>query len=195
MVGTSIKSILAFALLMGIASQANADTWRHVDQQAKDIERATKQLRTEVSHYRKTRFYGQLIGATAKLKGKAIVVHNIADHSHNVKSLKLAIEHLERTFHDAEYLFDRAEANAVKGDGYIQGNTAHVKQLLNTIGACIHNLQRDLVLLNRAITTKKRVVTYRAPVKVNRYSNSYGAYGSRSSYRSPYGNSRFGIKF
>jgi len=187
MIGTSIKSILAFTLLMGLASQASADTWRHVDQQANDIERASKLLRTEVNHYRKTRFYGKLIGATAKLKGKAIHVHNIADHSQNLKSLKLAIEQLERAFNDAEYLFDRAELSAAQGDGYISGNTAHVKQLLNNIGACIHQLQNDLIKLNRAIKTQKRVEAYRPAT------NYYGGGYSQPSYRSAYRSSGFGI--
>ncbi len=165
MTGTSIKSILAFALLVGVASQANADIWGHIDRQANDIERATKLLRQEVDHYRHTRYFGQLIGATARLKGQAIRVHSIADHSQCPKALKYAVRDMERAFHDAEMYFDRAERGAAYGDGHVSGHTAHVKRLLNRIGDCIHNLQDDLVTLGRG-HARNRVNTYRPPVAV-----------------------------
>ena len=50
MTGTSIKTLLAFALLVGVASQAKADIWYHIDQQAAGIEQAAKTLRGEVDH-------------------------------------------------------------------------------------------------------------------------------------------------
>ena len=161
MTGTSIKTILAFALLVGVASQANADIWGHIDRQANDIERATKNLRTEVDHYRHTRYYGQLIGATARLKGQAIRVHAIADHSQCPKALKLAVRDLDRAFHDAEDLFDRVEHGAAYGDGYIRGNTSHVKLQLNAIADCIHNLQDDLIRLTRVNTTRHNATRHR----------------------------------
>ena len=175
MTGTSIKSILAIALLVGVATQANADIWLHVDKQAADIERATKALRTQVDHYRHTRFYGQLIGATARVKGKAIHVHNIARHSRSTKSLKSAVKHLSSAFNDAQDLFDRAEYYAASGDGQIRGNTAHVKKLLNQINDCIYYLQDDLRKLTPVKVVKK---AYRAPTPVK-----YSARGkSRSAY-------------
>ncbi|QEG25211.1 hypothetical protein [Mariniblastus fucicola] len=160
MTGTSIKSILAFALLVGVASQANADIWDHIDQQAVDIERTAKRLRGEVDHYRHTRYYGQLIGATARLKGQAIHVHNIAHHSHNAIALKHAVKELDRAFHDTEELFDRVEHNAAYGDGHIRGNTSHVKQMLNGVESCIHHLQDDVRRLARIQTTRTHQ-TYR----------------------------------
>ena len=170
MTGTSIKTLLAFALLVGAASQANADIWDHVDRQANDIERAAKKLRQEVDHYRHTRFYGQLIGATARLKGQAIHVHNIADHSHCPIALKAAVKELGRAFHDAEELFDRTEHGAAFGNGYIRGNTAHVKQLLNRIETCIYNLQDDVRRLARVerARNQSRHNVYRSPVPVQR---------------------------
>lgn len=161
MTGTSIKTILAFALLVGVASQANADIWNHIDQQASEIERATKKLRVQVDHYRHTRFYGQLIGATARLKGQAIHVHNIAHHSHCPIALKAAVRELDRAFHDAEDLFDRVELNAAYGDGRIRGNTRHVKQMLECIEDAVHHLQDDLRRLTRPQTTR-----YRPPAPV-----------------------------
>jgi len=205
MTGTSIKSILAFALLVGVASQANADIWGHIDRQANDIERATKLLRSEVDHYRHTRYFGQLIGATARLKGQAIHVHNIADHSQCPKALKIAVRELDRAFHDAEDLFDRVEHNAAYGDGCVKGNTAHVKRLLNNIEDCIHNLRDDLARLTR-VQTRTRVDVYRPPVEVirtqvprhpayniNRGYGGYGGYGSGYS-RPAYGGRSINIQ-
>ena len=185
MTGTSIKTLLAFALLVGVASQANADIWGHIDRQANDIERATKNLRTEVDHYRHTRFYGQLIGVTARLKGQAIRVHAIADHSHSTNALKYAVRDLDRAFCDAEELFDRVEHGAAYGDGYIRGNTSHVKVQLNAIRRCINNLKSDLRQLTRgpAIHTQ-----YRPTPKV--HSANYGNRGYSDYGRQAYGYDR-----
>lgn len=208
MTGTSIKTLLAFALLVGVASQANADIWRHVDQQAADIKCATSSLRKEVDHYRGTRYYGQLIGATARLKGQSIVVASIAAHSHCPKALKNAVRELDRAFHDAEFLFDSVEHDASYGDGYIRGNTAHVKRQLNRIGRCIDNLRSDL----RQLTRPQPVINHNAyrpvnprpyhPTGFDRYNGGYGgysrpvarpAYGYDRGYRSTRGNSGVGI--
>lgn len=160
MIRKSIQTILAVTFLLGSCSLASADVWGHVDRQTNDIERAAKLLRTEVDHYRNTRYYGQLIGATDRLKGQAIHTHNIADHVQCPQALKIAVSELGRAFVDAEYLFDQAEQDAAYGSGRIRGNTAHVKQQLDRIGACIANLQSDLVQLNRAVV---QPTAYRAP--------------------------------
>lgn len=186
MTGTSIKSILAIALLVGVATQANADIWVHVDQQAADIERATKALRTEVDHYRNTKYYGKLISATAVLKGKAVHVHNVAYHSKSVKALKNAVKYLDIAFHDAEALFDRAELYAANGNGRIRGNTAHVKKLLNKIDACIHYLQDDLRKLTKVKTTQ-----YRAAVPAKKYNAYKGGYSKSRAAYSGYGKSNY----
>lgn len=201
---------MAFALLVGVASQANADIWGHVDNQANAIERAAKTLRTEVDHYRHTRYYGQLIGATARLKGQAVHVHNIAHHSHCPIALKAAVKELDRAFHDAENLFDRVEHEASYGEGRIRGNTAHVKRLLNAIDGAIHHLRSDLAALNRS-RNRTRVDVYRPPVNRQAYpvnrgyrgsgkgGNGYGysrpVYSSqrRGNHRSAYGGSGFGL--
>jgi len=189
MTGTSIKTILAFALLVGVASQANADIWSHVDRQAADIKCATSSLRTEVDHYRSTRYFGQLIGATARLKGQAIHVHSIAKHSHCPKALKIAIRELDRAFNDAEFLFDSVERDAAYGDGYVRGNTAHVKRQLNRIGRCIDNLRDDLRRLTHVNTPR-----YRNPAPVYnpvRY-DAYRSGHHRSGYGSGYGHGHRG---
>lgn len=172
MTGTSIKTILAFALLVGVASQANADIWIHVDQQASAIERATKKLKVQVDHYRNTRFYGQLIGATARLKGQAIHVHNIAQHSRCPIALKAAVKELDRAFQDTGNFFDQAELNASYGDGRIRGNTAHVKQMLDDIHHAIQYLQDDLRSLNRVKTTRVTTKRYQSPAPA--YARNYG---------------------
>jgi len=195
MTGTSINSILAFALLVGVASQANADIWGHIDRQSADIKYAAKQLRTEVDHYRHTRHYGQLIGATARLKGQAISVHNIAIHSHSVHALKHAVKELDRAFHDAERLFDLIEHSAANGDGYVRGNTAHVKEQLNCISDCIAYLREDLRKLARIETSRHRKA-YHPPVSrqpaydINRYQRGsrYGSGYGRPAYNSGYRN-------
>lgn len=200
MIRKSIQTILAVTFLLGSCSIASADIWGHVDRQANDIERAAKLLRTEVDHYRHTRYYGQLIGATARLKGQAIHAHNIADHSQSVAALKIAVSELGRAFVDAEYLFDQAEQDAAYGSGRIRGNTAHVKQQLNRIGACIGNLKSDLVQLNRVVVKPTKV--YRAPVvqqqRAYRGYDDYrgsGKYGKQKRVSQPvYRSSRSGYR-
>jgi len=197
MTGTSIKTILAFALLVGVATQANADIWNHVDRQAADIKCATSSLRKEVDHYRGTRYYGQLIGATARLKGQSIVVASIAAHSHCPKALKNAVRELDRAFHDAEFLFDSVEHDASYGDGHIRGNTAHVKRQLNRIGDCIDNLRDDL----RQLTRPQRSINHNAyrpantrpsPTSYDRHRGGHNVYSrpvaTRPAYENSYGN-------
>lgn len=190
MTGTSIKSILAIALLVGVASQANADIWNHVGQQAVDIQRATKTLRAQVDHYRGGPGYGQLLGYTARLKAHATAVRNISLHSHSTSALRVEVRLLEQVFHETENTFDQAERDAAYGRGRVRGNTAHVKQLLIGIGDCIAYLRNDIEQLARLETRSYRK-PYTAPQTVRRPVYNIP---SRSVYGSPYGNRSYKVK-
>ena len=78
MTGNSIKTILAIALLVGVASQANANDWNHVDRMALQIQSKTRQLVTESNHYRYSRHYGELIQCTSRLSELSALTHHIA---------------------------------------------------------------------------------------------------------------------
>ncbi len=172
MTGNSIKTILAFTLLVGVASQANANDWHHIDQMALKVQRQTRQLVTEERHYRSSRHYGELLRCTNRLAAISAQVHDLAHHAQCPRTLRNYVDGMDGMFHKVENLFDHIEDDAAHGFGRVRGNTAHVKQLLNSIEDCIHHLQDDLRFLTRAsrVTRVQRAV----------YSNS-GIYGHRSS--------------
>ncbi len=191
MTGTSIKTILAIALLVGAASQATADTWDHIDQQAVEIQRATKKLRQATDHYRQAPHYGKLLGYTARLKAHATAARNISIHSHSLTALRNEVRLLDRVFHDAATAFDQAERDAAYGKGYIRGNTRHVKQLLVCIEDAIQYLQKDIELLTRTVqrpvyTAPARPVYGKSYDRGYRGKSPYGRSGYKRSYN-PYG--------
>lgn len=173
--GNSIKTFLAFALLVGVASQANANQRDHIDEMALIIQAKSTLLTTEVSHYRHTARYGQLIAGTHQLKALATHLHTIAHFSNNLNQLRHDVNELDRVFHRVENMFDQVERDASIGVGRIKGNTAHVKALLNAIEDCIHHLQDDIRTLSRAAAF--------CPTR-QRHTSGFG-------YR-PYGGNQFG---
>ncbi len=191
MTGTSIKTLLAIALLVGAASQAHANTWHHVKTQAEDILAATKILRVETAHYRHTPYYGKLISVAAKLKANANSVNSIARYSHDAKALKYAVQRLDQTFLQAEQLIDQIECDAAYGKGIIPSSTAHIKQLLHQIHVCINYLHADVHKLAKLQHKVQQKVKYKAPAKVPHYSKQgYSKrvpYSKGTSYRKPYG--------
>jgi hypothetical protein len=180
MTGNSIKTILAIALLVGAASQANANDWHHIDQMALKVQRQTRLLVTEENHYRSSRHYGELLRCTNRLAAISAQVHDLALHGQCPRTLKTYVNEMDSMFHKVESLFDRIEHDAARGIGCVRGNTAHVKRLLNSIEECIYYLQDDLRYLTRA---SRQVRTQRLV-----YSNA-GIYGGRGYNRPVYGSS------
>jgi hypothetical protein len=176
MTGNSIKTILAFALLVGVASQANANERDHIDHLALKIQRKATILTTEVKNYRRTTRYGQLIGATYQLKGLATHLHTIAHFSGNLRQLRHDVNELDRVFHRVESLFDQVEHEAALGVECIRGNTAHVKALLNAIEDCIHHLQDDIATLSRAQTYRPATI-HRTSGYTPYHGGVYGGHG------------------
>lgn len=192
MTGNSIKTILAIALLVGAASQANANDWHHIDQMALKVQRQTRQLVTEERHYRSSRHYGELLRCTNRLAAISAQVHDLAHHAQCPRTLKTYVNEMDNMFHKVEDLFDHIEDDAARGIGCVRGNTAHVKRLLDSIEDCIHHLQDDLRYLTRA----SRAVRVQRTV----YSNA-GLYGgspysgrgySRPAYGGSYGYGNYG---
>lgn len=174
---------LTVALTISLtASQAQADVYNQIDRRAQKIQRKTKTLLAETIHYRSTPQYLKLVQCTNELNRLATHIHEVTHFEGNLVRLRADLKALDAEFHSLEGLFDQVEESAAYGHGQIEGNTRHVKVLLNCIEDCIHDIQDCVETLvpppvicpitGRVITTPKTVFTrpvvVTKPVVVNR---------------------------
>lgn len=170
--------IAGLVLGMGI-SQASADEFRHIDQLAVKIQRTTKRLIGEVKHYRDTAAYCHLMLGSQEIHRLATHIHDMTYFEGRLAHLESDLRELDRKFHHLESVFDRVEHDAhFGGGGYIHGNTAHVKRLLNSIEESLHNMRSDVADIRRrgSFHQDENYGYSSRPV----YRNYYSSHGSRS---------------
>ena len=190
---------LTTSLLIGIfAAQAFGNDYNHINSLARKIHNKSKVLLKETKHYRSTPNYLRMVRDVTELDQLACHLRDIAKNEGDLDHLAYDIAKIDVKFHHVEELFDTTELCAsTYGRGFIQGHTAYVKKLLNSIEDAIHHIGDDIEHLRaatpllvqpnavaypydpnatRPIVT--RVETYRVP--------SYGA-PYKSSVRTPYG--------
>ncbi len=141
---TKMIAAMALLVLTSFASTASADTYHHIDDLAKRIERNCKRVVIESRHYRHTPEYGHLVSDARDMARLADHVHDLAHHHGSLIHLQSDVAALDRQFHHLESVFERIEHNAAFGHGHIHGNTSHVRRLLQSIEKDIHHLQSDL---------------------------------------------------
>ena len=170
--------IAGFVLGMGI-SQASADEFQHIGQLAVKIQRTTKRLIGEVKHYRDTAAYCHLMLGSQEIHRLATHVNDMTYFEGRLAHLESDLRELDRKFHHLESVFDRVEHDAhFGGGGYIYGNTAHVKRLLNSIEDSIYNMRSDVADIRRRrfFQRDENYGHTSRPV----YRSYYGSLGSRS---------------
>ena len=85
---------------------------------------------------------------------------------------------LDHKFHHLQSVFHQVEHDAeFLGYGHIQGNTAHVKRLLDTIEDSIHQMRLDIAVIRRRMSFHRGDDSCRNSRPF--YRSSYGVYGSR----------------
>lgn len=153
---TSTASKVAFGLTMLIAvsalsttATATADECANIDRLARKIQRKTRLLVKKTVHYRHMNQYRALVRETSSLYGAATHIHEVAHNENNLHFLQSDLAQLDRCFHRLEALFDAAEIQASQGRGEIQGSTRQVKVLLDSIEDSIHQIQDDVLALQR----------------------------------------------
>ena len=166
---TKLFSALTIAIVTLVASQANADIYDHIDRNALKIQQKSRLLFEETLHYRHTSEYRRLVIATNELTKLATHIHDVTHFEGNLLHLRSDLADMDRQFHDLEDLFDRIERRASYGHGHIDGNTAHVKDLLNCIEDSIHHIQEDVDQLVAPAACPSSVSrTVYVPTTVNR---------------------------
>jgi hypothetical protein len=152
----SLVSMVAMIALVG-TSQAKADEYGRIDREARRVERMTKTLLNETSHYKNTANYGVMVDSALQLKSLAAHVHDVARLDGSLAHLKHDIAELERNLCIVEDLMDQTELNASRGYGCVKGNTRHVKRLLERIDKSICKMQKELECLCRRLETERVV--------------------------------------
>lgn len=137
-----------FALgLLGLASEAKADTWGHVDQLALRLRASTEVLHDEAhQHFQQTPVYAafdQRVGGMEKL---AAHIHDLA---HGVKcpvQLSRDLRELDRIQREAEYLLRQ-----MGRWGHLDPVAfRHLGESMEDVHLTLQHLRRDLYQLERA---------------------------------------------
>lgn len=199
------KTIAALGLLVTFSAvPAMADTYRHIDDLANDIERKARKIVSESRHYRHTPEYRHILQDAKDMRELADHLHDVAHDHGSLAHMEADVRQLDAEFHHLQSLFRRVEREADYGHGHVHGHTGHVWTLLHAIEEDIHHLQDDLRSLRQPLHHGSSFTVARPPVYVapprdcrNDYRSpgygQYGGYGRGITIGG--GSSRFTIRF
>lgn len=183
------KTLIAGSVLIAMsvsASQANADTWGHIQKLALDIQIKSDLLMGETRHYVHTPGYQRMIRCVAEMRRRAVRVHLLSIQHGCLDEMSRELRRLDALYHEVEGIFDSAECRAAVGVGHVHGSTRHVKKLLKVIEDCIHHIRAD-------IATLRRPAYPRNPYAAAKKARGYGAYNAGSwSHKNGYGSFDYG---
>ena len=157
-----------FALALSIGASAHGDEYSRIDSMAKKIQKKSKLLKKETTHYRHTAQHASLIDATTHLYEAASHVHQVVHLANNLNHLQADLADLDQYFHQLEGLFAAAEDAASRGHGQLHGNTARAKSLLRSIEVSIDRMRRDVRKLQSQSLSQRHEV-YRAATPLVTY--------------------------
>ena len=172
-----------FALVLSVGASAHGDEYSRIDNMAKKIQKKTKLLIKETTHYRHTAKYASLVDATTHLYEAASHVHQVVHFANNLNHLQTDLADLDRYFHQLEGLFAAAEDAASRGYGQVHGNTARARSLLRSIEVSIDQMRKDVRKLQSQSISRHHEV-YRAATPVVTYPAARYAQG-HSNVRNP----------
>lgn len=143
------KTLLAVpAALVALCSAgtANAQSYRHIDRLALQLERQAREVHDEVhAHFRPTPAYRHLDRDVAEMERLARHVHEIAHRGGSVRHLRADVERLDRLFHHVEQV--------VRGMAAFRAidrvALAHLRRDLDRMEVTLHHLRDDLRDLGR----------------------------------------------
>jgi hypothetical protein len=145
--GTTLTTRGAAALAAGLlgliatTGTANAQSSRHIDRLARELERQAQTLHDEVhAHFRTTPQFRHLDRDVAEMEQLAGHIHEVLHEGAGVPHLRRDVDRLDRLFHHVEDLVDQlaffrgADRRAV----------AHLREALDDMGDTLHHLKDDL---------------------------------------------------
>ena len=206
------KLFIASTLLALLGTtQASANDYLRLKNDALTIERKANQMARETKHYRATPQYAQLVCDVDQFISLSQNITDLVANGGSIGRIEAYVNKLDATFLHVEGLFDAIEYNAANGIGVKRGNTAHVKRHLNVVEDCILRMQEDVAILKirarrtavrRPVVAKRPAVTNRQPTYYNGRYNGAGRTPSRAysvptrpapKYNSPRGSGRGGV--
>ena len=206
------KLFIASTLLALLGTtQASANDYLRLKNDALTIERKANQMARETKHYRATPQYAQLVCDVDQFISLSQHITDLVANGGSIGRIEAYVNELDATFLHVEGLFDAIEYNAANGIGVKRGNTAHVKRHLNVVEDCILRMQEDVAILKirarrtavrRPVVAKRPAVTNRQPTYYNGRYNGAGRTPSRAysvptrpapKYNSPRGSGRGGV--
>ena len=206
------KLFIASTLLALLGTtQASANDYLRLKNDALTIERKANQMARETKHYRATPQYAQLVCDVDQFISLSQHITDLVANGGSIGRIEAYVNKLDATFLHVEGLFDAIEYNAANGIGVKRGNTAHVKRHLNVVEDCILRMQEDVAILKirarrtavrRPVVAKRPAVTNRQPTYYNGRYNGAGRTPSRAysvptrpapKYNSPRGSGRGGV--
>jgi hypothetical protein len=182
---TIIAKLLSVSAMLAATSTLNANEYRHIESLAVQIQNKTRALVRETNHYRNTPNYCHMEEDTREMARLAQHIRDVAHNEGDLFHLQADLNDLDRVFHHVERLFDVTELDAAYGNGHVRGNTRHVKNLLNRIEDCIHEMREDVAAIRCRLNAYNdwhqprpvRVETLRPTLNVPVYGPAYGSRG------------------
>jgi hypothetical protein len=146
-------SLAAFSVvsLGGLAGNAKADLYGHLDQLALEILAQSDAIVRESAHYRHAPEYAHLVYDARQIRALADHIHEVAHHRGSVFHLDNDLRQMDQRFHHLEEVVRNIERGAAYGHGHVHGNTAHVRRLLRAMENNIHHMQADVANIKRSI--------------------------------------------
>ena len=151
-----------FALVLSVGASAHGDEYSRIDNMAKKIQKKSKLLIKETTHYRHTAQYVSLIDATTHLYEAASHVHQVVHFANSLNHLQTDLADLDQYFHQLQGLFEAAEDAASRGHGQLHCNTARARSLLRSIEVSIDRMRKDVRKLQSQSLSQRHEVYHAA---------------------------------
>jgi hypothetical protein len=140
------KHILAMAIvtgvsLFGLASTAQAQSFRNVDKLARQLERQTRDMHKEVhEHFQASPQYQHLEADVTKMQKLAQHMHDLVDRNGNARHLRQDMNELDQVYHHIQGLVrEMAQSRQLNFQAF-----RHFREDLQRIETTLHHLRADV---------------------------------------------------
>jgi hypothetical protein len=133
--------VAAGASLFAAPQSAQAQSPRHIDRVARQLERQAREVHREVhAHFRRTPQFAHLDRDVSEMERLAHHIHDVAHRGGSLGHLRADVRKLDRLFHHVEELVEQMrDFRDLDRRAY-----AHLREALRDIGRSLHHLRDDL---------------------------------------------------
>ena len=145
------KSFVLALFLLATSSVATADEYERVNYLASEIQSSAAQLVNNTEHYQNTPNYKSLVDQGVRLQQGTAELVNLVHHESDIYKIEARVIQLDKCFKQFSILIDSTEFEASQGQGVVQGETAHVKQLLERAGLDMYHLWQTVTQIRNHV--------------------------------------------